>query len=80
MKKLLSDKKKVEFIRIWSDWFYDHSSSYRGALGVQLAYLWPAIIREHQIEVSERSAIVKLLRKQKVAPDSDIWGYLDIVG
>jgi len=76
----LSDKKKVELIHFWSEWFYMNSETFNGALGKQLAYLWPAVVKDHQIEVSERSAIVKLLRKHKVAPDANIWSYLDIVG
>jgi hypothetical protein len=79
MKKPISDKKKVELIRFWSKWFYVNTETFSGALGRQLAYLWPAIINDNQIEVSERSAIVQIL-KHRVAPDSDIWGYLDIVG
>ncbi|TXH11781.1 MAG: hypothetical protein E6R04_00685 [Spirochaetes bacterium] len=67
-------------IRVWSEWFYHHTASFRGSLGVSLAYLWAAVVNNNQIEVSERSTIVRILRKHKVAPDTDIWSYLDIVG
>lgn len=65
------------FIGWWSDWFYRHSQTYDGALGRQLAYLWPAIVRGEKIEVTGRCAITKLLRAH-VGEFDPIWNYVDV--
>jgi hypothetical protein len=70
---------KIEFIQDWSDWFYDHSATFEGELGRQLAYLYPAIVKDEQIEVSSESEIVKLLTDNDIAPDDPIWNYIDVV-
>lgn len=70
----------ARFIRRWFNWFYEHTESLEGALGGQLAYLWPAILSESQIEVSSRSAIVQLLKREGIKPTDQIWTYLDVVG
>jgi len=80
-----NDRDTCAFIAEWSDWFYEHTNTFTGALGRQLAYLWPAVVKDHQVEVSSRSAIVKLLREHKVPGDlycedyNAIWYYFDVV-
>ena len=49
-------------------------------VGKQLAYLWPAVIGDMQVEVTTKSAIVKLLKVMSVPEDDEIWTYLDVVG
>lgn len=68
---------KLYQIREWSKWFYEKTNTFNGALGRQLAYLWPAIANDTQIEVSPSSAIVRLLIKEKF-PDENIWNYIDV--
>lgn len=77
---MTENDRKVEFIKTWSDWFYDHTETFKGALGLQLAYLWPAYVGGRKIEVSQKSAIVQILKREKVPKDSEIWDCLDIVG
>ena len=67
------------FIRKWSDWFYKHTESFDGALGRQLAYLWPAVVKGEQIEVTPQSAIVRLLRRHNIQDDDTIWCFIDII-
>ena len=74
-----SDVEKLKLVREWSDWFYNHSTTYRGSLGLQLAYLWPAMLFDRQIEVSPRSSIVKLLKREGVDTSETIWEFLDVV-
>lgn len=78
--KSRGDTEKLKLIRKWSDWFYDHTDTFRGSLGTQLAYLWPAILGDRQIEASSRSAIVQLLKRNEVPEHDDIWDYIDVVG
>lgn len=68
----------ISFIEWWSDWFYNHTESYNGALGRQLAYLWPAIVKGNKIEVTSRAAIVRVLNYMGVPKDNHIWRYIDI--
>jgi hypothetical protein len=70
-------EQRLELIKTWSDWFYQRTESFEGELGLQLAYLWPAIAKAHVIEVSASSCIVKLLEKFLVPKHSEIWGYID---
>lgn len=67
------------FIADWSDWFYENTNSFDGALGRQLAYLWPAVVKGNQIEVVPQSAIVKRLRQAGVPASNAIWNYIDVV-
>ena len=70
---------RLELIKEWSDWFYARTDSFEGELGLQLAYLWPAIAKAHKIEVSPSSAIVRVLEQFHVPPHSPIWDYIDQV-
>ena len=74
-----SDKERLELIKEWSDWFYARSETFAGELGLQLAYLWPAIAKAHKIEVSPNSTIVKTLHHFRVPKHSPIWEYIDQV-
>ena len=78
-----STEERAAIIREWSDWFYDHADTFAGHLGMQLAYLWPAVIKATQIEVEEDSPIVQLLRwvpdGDAVPADAVIWDYIDVV-
>lgn len=76
---LSSGDEVIDFIALWSDWFYENTTTFNGAIGRSLAYLWPAIAKGNQIEVTRQHAIVRLLRSKNVHPDDPIWTYLDIV-
>lgn len=69
---------KIDLINYWSEWFYNHTNTFNGALGTQLAYLWPAIANDKQISVAKNSAIVVLLMKNKIPADNLIWNFIDI--
>jgi hypothetical protein len=73
-----SDFERITLIRKWADWFYNHVDSYKGRIGMQLAYLWPAIASGRKIEVSEGDAIVQVLRTENVPESEPIWEYLDV--
>jgi hypothetical protein len=71
-------KLRAELVEKWFTWFYDHTETFEGALGEQLAYLWPAIIKGHPIDVQESTPLLLLLRKNEVQADDMIWDYLTV--
>lgn len=75
----MTAEEKVAFIKYWSDWFYRHSDTFRWKLGLELAYLWPAIIQGHKIEVSKRSPLVRMLLENRIDESDKIWSYIDVV-
>jgi hypothetical protein len=77
--ELSSSDEIINFIALWSDWFYENTPTFNGAIGRSLAYLWPAIAKNNQIEVTEQYAIVRLLRKHGVCDEDPIWKFIDVV-
>lgn len=74
-----TDSEIVEFIRYWGWWFYEHTETFNGALGRQLAYLWPMVTRGDQIAVTKNSSIVQVLVRNGIYHrDNPIYSYLDI--
>lgn len=71
-----SMEEKVELVKKWSSWFYNHTDSFDGKLGMQLAYLWPAILNDNVVECSERDPLPKLLRENGVTEDDILWEYI----
>lgn len=57
-----------------------HADTFRWKLGLELAYLWPAVISDHQIEVSKRDPIVRMLLENGIDESCKIWDYIDVVG
>lgn len=62
----------------WYDWFLSNTESFEGELGSQLAYLWPAMLRNSYVEVWAESSLVRLLRSNDVPADADIWQHIVI--
>jgi hypothetical protein len=75
-----TDQERIDLIRYWSQWLYDHSNTYNGALGRELAYLWPAIARADQIAVTTGHSIYQLLKRYNPTEDWPIWDYIDVEG
>lgn len=78
-----TDPERLALIRKWSDWFYAHTESFTGKLGLQLAYLWAAIAKAHKIEVGPHDPVVETLKRQYpkepvIAKNDSIWDYIDI--
>ena len=72
-------EQRVELVRFWSQWFYDHTDTFQGVLALGLAYLWPAILNAKMIEVEANHPILRILADCDVPKDSPIYDYLDIV-
>jgi hypothetical protein len=62
----------------WYHWFFDHTESFEGELALELAYLWPAILADQQIDTIEQGPVVQLLRQHGIDRDQNIWRYLKI--
>jgi len=77
-----TDKERVAFVKEWNEWFMENTATYKGVMGMWLAYLWPAIVKGNVIEAGPQSAIVKLLRQEGVPEDEDeynsIWDFIDL--
>jgi hypothetical protein len=73
------DLTKLDLIKKWSEFFYQNAETFKGSLGTDLAYLWPAIIKGNKVEVSRRSRLISLLKEFEIPKDDVIWEYLDIV-
>jgi len=73
-----SDLTIIRFIRQWSEWFYAHTEVFGCGLSLQLAYLWPAIVKDKYIDAPDSSELVKLLQEHVVPEDNAIWSYIHI--
>lgn len=70
---------KIEIIRYWADWFYDHSNSWEsGRLGASLAYLFVAIAKGTICSFTKRDPVVRLLKKENIGIDHYIWDFIEI--
>lgn len=74
----LKEHFKLELVRQWDLWFQKHTGSYEGDLGMDLAYLWPAILNDKFILVHKDSTIYKLLVENKVPSSDPIWNYIKL--
>jgi endogenous inhibitor of DNA gyrase (YacG/DUF329 family) len=68
--------KRIALVTEWYDWMMDRAETFKGELGMHLAYLWPAILKGTCIEVEPNSEIVKLLREQGVAWHATIFEFI----
>lgn len=78
MRKTKTAKEKVKLINKCSKWFYDHTSTFEGMLGAEIAYLYAAICRNTKIDLLFDSELLALLKEEKY-PDEDIWEYIDLM-
>lgn len=60
----LSLKKRIGLILDWSVWLYENTESFSPQLALDLAYLWPAILRGAEIEVNADSELLRLIRSR----------------
>ena len=70
---------RIEIIRYWGDWFYDHSNSWEsGRLGASLAYLFVAIAKGTICSFTKGDPVVRLLKKENIGIDHYIWDFIEI--
>lgn len=76
-----SASERMDLVCRVSKWIYDNTDSLEGRLGMQLAYLYPAIARAHKVECDPGSHLVELLRGRysDACPHQEVWEYIDVL-
>lgn len=72
-----TQEERAEFVRRWYNWFFDNTDSFE-PFALDLAYLWPAILNDESIEVSENSELFVFLMTNGVERDSEIFQYIKL--
>lgn len=75
-KKRATDSQRLRLIIKWADWFYAKTETWNGALGSELAYFFAAIARGHQVALTRRSPLVRLLRREGISAKDQIWRHI----
>ena len=71
----LTPAKRIELISRLADTFYGVTETWHGRLGTQLAYLFVAIARGTQVELTRRECLARLMCN--TCPDGDpVWGFI----
>lgn len=73
----LYQQERMHLALHWYEWFLDHTDSFEGRLGMQLAYLWPAILKGTKIDCSERDPVVQILHLYEVPESDPIWQHIN---
>lgn len=76
-KNKLTAQEKIDLISELSQWFLDNTESF-DRIGIDLAYLYPAIANDTYIEVEEESAFHCLLSNYNFR-EKRIWEYVHIL-
>ena len=76
--KKISNKRRIELIKKWSQWFYERTSSFETRLGAQLAYLWAAIASDHCVELAKHAVLVRVLNDNAIPKTDEIWRYIHV--
>lgn len=78
----MTDAEKIALVKGLSDWFYENTNSFEGEIGMQLAYLWPAILKDTTIEARESSELIQCARGQwdneTLPPDHAFWKFITL--
>lgn len=72
--------KRLQLIAEWAERLYARTETWKGSLGTELAYLFAAIARGRHIALTQRSSLVRLLRREQVSPGNRIWKHIVIEG
>ncbi len=77
-KKRVGNSQRLRLITKWADRLYAKTETWKGHLGTELAYLFAAIARDRHVALTRRSALVRLLRREGVSADDQIWRHIVI--
>jgi hypothetical protein len=77
-KKGIRKSERLQLISKWADRFYANTETWKGSLGTELAYLFAAIARGSHVALTRRSALVRLLRRERVPAGDAIWKHIVI--
>lgn len=75
----MKNKATAEEVLYWYDWFFDHTESFE-PFAIELAYLWPAMLRGDGIDIQESGELYRFLMdfvQAGVLPrEANLWQYL----
>lgn len=77
-KKDMNRSERLRLITKWADRLYAKTETWKGPLGTELAYLFAAIARGRHVALTQRSALVRLLRREGVSTKDGIWKHIAI--
>jgi hypothetical protein len=71
-----SEARRLRLIAYWAGRLYTSTESWRGSLGMEIAYLFAAIARNQKISLKPRSSLVRLLRCERITSRNPIWKFI----
>ena len=74
----MDPEKRLRLIQRWSDWFYAHTDTRGGPLGMELAYLFTAMAKDPSVELKANTALVRILRRESVSLSDPIWWFIAV--
>lgn len=77
-KRGIRKSERLQLISKWADRFYANTETWKGSLGTEIAYLLAAIARDSYVALNRRSALVRLLRRERVPAEDGIWKHIVI--
>ncbi len=78
IKREMTGDQRARLIAKWASRFYDITASWKGPLGMQLAYLFVAMARGSHVALTRNSALVRLLRQEPVPANDPVWRFIQI--
>jgi hypothetical protein len=76
--RTMTGGQRARLIAQWARRLYDITASWRGPIGMQLAYLFAAMARGSHVALNRQSSLVRLLRQEAVPASDPIWRYIRI--
>jgi hypothetical protein len=77
-KRGMSGEQRSRLIAKWANRLYDITASWRGPIGMQLAYLFAAMASGNHVALNRKSALVRLLQDADVSSSDPIWRFIRI--
>ena len=74
----ITGNQRARLIARWAKRLYAITASWKGPIGMQLAYLFAAMAGGSHIALNRHSALVRLLRQQAVPTSDPIWRFIKI--
>jgi hypothetical protein len=74
----ITGDQRARLIAQWAKRLYAITASWKGPIGMQLAYLFAAMAGGSHVALNRHSALVRLLRQQAVPTSDPIWRFIKI--
>ena len=77
-KRGMSGEQRSRLIAKWAKRLYDITASWRGPIGMQVAYLFAAMASGNHVALNRKSALVRLLHQADVPRRDPVWRFIRI--